>query len=75
MKARSRLLIAERLVMPGDAPDPAKLFDLVMMVQTDGGVERTEAEFRDLLGRAGLRLERVVETGVEVKLIEATVST
>ncbi|HKR52308.1 MAG TPA: hypothetical protein VJT72_22570 [Pseudonocardiaceae bacterium] len=42
-----------------------KLVDLEMLVMTAGGRQRTEAEHRTLLGRAGLRLtgrSRVVAT-------------
>jgi hypothetical protein len=38
---------------------------------TLGGKERTEAEYADLLARAGFRLERVVPTLAPVSVIEA----
>ena len=41
-----------------------------MLVMT-GGRERTEPEYRALLGRAGLRIKKVISTGTEVSLIEA----
>ena len=35
------------------------------------GWERTEDEFRHLLGRAGFRLARIVRAGAEVSVLEA----
>ena len=54
-----RLLILEAIIAPGDTPDSSKVHDMLMMVTT-GGRERTQAEYRDLLARAGLRLTEVV---------------
>ena len=47
----------------------AAVSDLNMLVLT-GGRERTEGEYRTLLGRAGFRLARVVPTRALVSLIE-----
>jgi hypothetical protein len=71
MGAKARLLICERIVPPGNEPSPAKLIDLHMMMTNHGGRERTEAEYRELLGSAGLRLARVVATATPWSLIEA----
>ena len=72
MSERTRLLVCEKLVPPGKAFNVAKLMDLVMLVQTDGGRERTEQEFRDLFTRAGLRLARVVPTRADNYILEVT---
>jgi len=71
MTSRSRLLICERIVPPGNEPSPAKLIDLHMMMTNHGGRERTETEYRKLLASAGLRMERVMPTGTPWSLIEA----
>jgi O-methyltransferase len=47
-----------------------KTMDLVMLVLTDGGRERTEQEFRELFARAGLHLARVVPTKVDHCILE-----
>jgi hypothetical protein len=70
MSARTKLLVCEKLVPPGNAFNVAKLMDLVMLVQTDGGRERTEQEFRDLFARAGLRLARVIGTRADNYILE-----
>jgi len=41
------------------------------LVMTTGGRQRTEAEFRALLGRAGLRLTRIVPSSGMTSLVEA----
>lgn len=68
------LVIAER-VMPEKAEEgramEAYLLDLEMLVNTPGGRERSESEFRTILGAAGLRLTHVVSTPVPMKLVEA----
>src|SRR4029450_8362303 len=61
MAPNGRLLIVEMVLPPGDAPHPGKLLD-IMMLLGPGGEERTEAEYAELLGKAGFRLERVVPT-------------
>jgi hypothetical protein len=64
-----RLLIVETVLPEGDAPHQGKLQDLVMLV-FPGGQERTEAEYRELLGKAGFRLNRVVPTSSVVSIVE-----
>lgn len=74
MDRTATLLIVER-VMPekaerGQAVE-AYLLDLEMLVNTPGGRERTEAEFRALLTPAGFTVARVVPTTAPVSVIEA----
>lgn len=76
MTPNGRVLIVQ-LLMPEQGGDDAargQLFeaavsDLNMLVLT-GGRERTEGEYRTLLGRAGFRLARVVPSRALVSLIE-----
>lgn len=70
MKPGGCLLIVEMVLPPGDAFHPGKLFDMTMLV-IPGGQERTEAEYADLLGKAGFRLTRVVPTESAVSVVEA----
>jgi hypothetical protein len=73
MRPDSHLVIVEAL-LPERATDlpPAIRMDLTMLVLL-GARERTEAEFRVLLERAGLRLERVAGTSspLGVSVLEA----
>ena len=75
MPAHAKLLIIERLLPERIAPDDALareslLSDINMMV-SGGGRERTEAEYRALLVKAGLRLTRVFPTPGTAAIIEA----
>jgi hypothetical protein len=70
MKPDGRLLIVEMVLPSGDAPHPGKMLDMVMLV-LPGGQERTEAEYRSLLGKANFRLTRVVPTDSAVSVMEA----
>jgi hypothetical protein len=72
MPDHAKLIICEKIVPPGNEQSVVKTIDLVMLVLTDGGRERTEQEFRDLFTRAGLRLARVVPTRAENSILEIT---
>jgi hypothetical protein len=66
-----RLLLVEMILPPGDTPHPGKIFDILMLVYSSGGMERTEEEYGELLHRGGFRLTRVVPTQSAVSVIEA----
>jgi hypothetical protein len=66
-----RLLVLEH-VLPEDAGySHAVWLDLNMLALTDGGRERTEAEYRALLGRGGFELLRVTPTAASMQVLEA----
>jgi hypothetical protein len=65
----ARLLLGEAVLPDGTEPSLAKVIDIEMLVI--GGQERTEAEYRELLERAGLRLTRVVSSAGPHSVIEA----
>lgn len=67
---QARLLILETVIPPGNTPMFGKLLDLNMLV-IPGGLERTEAEYRELFAASGFRLNRIVPTSTEVSVIEA----
>jgi len=71
MREHGRLLVAERIVPPGNAPSEAKLFDINMLVSL-GGEERTEDEYTSLFDQSGLKLTRTIPTTSHLSLIEAT---
>jgi hypothetical protein len=66
-----RLLVSEKLILPGPAGSYGKIMDLVMLVHNQGGRERTEAEYRELFARAGFKLIRIVPTVADHTLLEA----
>jgi hypothetical protein len=74
MPTDARLLVIERLVPSGDESHESKFMDLNMLVIA-GGRERTEHEYRALLERSGFQLDRVIDTGTAVSVLEATPAT
>ena len=61
MSSKSKLLVIESVIPPGNEPFSGKFLDLVMML-IPGGKERTEDEYRTLFEKAGLKLKRIVAT-------------
>lgn len=70
MTDEARLLLVEMVIPPGDEPFFGKLLDLEMLA-CFGGRERTEEEYRDLLGAAGFECARIVSTQAPASIIEA----
>ncbi len=69
------MLIVEFVVPDNRGPHISKFMDINMMVNTSGGRERTEREFTQLLAAAGLRLQRIVPTAIELCLLECVADT
>ena len=73
MPADGTVLVVERLLperaKTGTEPD-VYFIDLEMLVMTPGGRERTEAEFRQLFGSAGLVLQQVAPTASPFRIFE-----
>ena len=69
----AKLVVVERVLPERVGPEHLDLVlsDLNMMAMTCGR-ERTEAEFAELFAGAGFRLDRVVPTGTNVSVVEAT---
>jgi SAM-dependent methyltransferase len=64
-----RVIVVDDVVPAGNEFHFSKPSDLLMMVLLDGR-ERTEADFRVLFGRAGLKLNRIVPTAAVVSIVE-----
>ena len=69
MKAGGKVLIVEMVVPEPNVPATSKFLDLQMLLFLTGR-ERTESEYRDLLGRAGFELSRIVPTPSPYSVIE-----
>jgi hypothetical protein len=74
MAPGGRLLIVEQVIPPGNDPFPGKLLDLNMLVMTEGGRERTPADYAELLGKAGLQLQRIIPTSAPTSVVEAAIA-
>jgi hypothetical protein len=70
MAGRGRLLLIEDLVCGPNQPCRAKVSDLQMLVRT-GGRNRTEKEYRSLLGKSGFEVTRVVPAQGDLSVMEA----
>ena len=64
--AGERLVVLDSVIEPGNAPDGAKWLDLLMLVLA-GGRERTEQQWRVLLGDAGWQPTRIGEGVIEAQ--------
>ncbi len=70
MGPSARLLVIERVVLPGNEAMLAKRIDVSMLVMT-GGRERTDGEYRALLDATGFRLKQIFPSDAETSVIEA----
>ena len=64
------MLLVELVIPDHDRDFIGKWVDLEMLLGVDGR-ERTAAQYRSLLGRAGFRMTRVVPTASPFSLVEA----
>ena len=73
MVLKARLLLVEHVMPahPDDSADSRRIFteDVQMLVML-AGKERTEQEYRELMGKAGIQLTRVIPTQSVYQLIE-----
>lgn len=71
MDPNGRVLVVETVMPETPEPHPAKFMDVNMLAMTEGGCERTEKEYAELLGKAGLKLKAVHPTPSPTSIIEA----
>lgn len=65
-----KVLLVEAVIPENDAEYPGKWVDLEMLL-VNAGRERTADEYGRLLGRAGFKMTRVVETASPFSVVEA----
>ncbi|HET9378856.1 MAG TPA: methyltransferase [Chthoniobacterales bacterium] len=70
-RSGAKLLLVEAIVEASNEPQFAKTLDIAMLVLSDGGKERTQAEWQELLNACGFRLSRIVPTASFASVIEA----
>ncbi|MDR2988580.1 MAG: methyltransferase [Nocardiopsaceae bacterium] len=66
-----RLITIETVMPSGNEYHHAKFLDINMLVLSEGGLERTDEEYRALLDEAGFTLTRVVPTPAALSVVEA----
>jgi O-methyltransferase domain len=69
--AQGKLLLVESVLKPPNEPDLGRFNDLIMLVVAPGGKERTEADFTDLLRKAGFALTRVIPASGLTSIVES----
>ena len=67
-----KILIIEMMIEEDNKPSFGKLIDIQMMVIMNKGKERTRQEYKALLTKAGLKINRIIPTISPLSLIEAT---
>jgi hypothetical protein len=67
---RGKVVLLEFALNSGNNPEFGKWADIEMLA-LPGGRERTAEEYRDLFGRAGFRMTRIVPTDAPQSVIEA----
>ncbi|MBU4683959.1 methyltransferase [Cedecea davisae] len=71
MNPGGKVLIMDTIIKEDNAPHTGKSMDLLLMASFDGGRERTEKEIKQLLAKADLKLNRIIDTGFYISIIEA----
>jgi len=71
MPVGARVLIMDPIIPKGNAHHTGKIMDLLCMGIYDGGRERTEKEFRQLLADSDLKINRIIDNGFYISTIEA----
>lgn len=66
-----RLLVIELVAGEPNKPTPDKIWDIGMLVMTQGGRERTAQEFVHLFSQSGFRLNRIIPTSSLKSIVEA----
>lgn len=71
MSPGGRVLVIEQGITPPGVPGPGKMLDLSMMILTEGGMERTSEQHRELFENAGLKYVQTIQTKGSVAIFEA----
>ena len=70
--AHSKLLLIEQLLPENPGPHWSRMLDIHMLTLL-GGKQRTRAEYQALLEEAGFSLEREINTGTDISILEAAI--
>ena len=71
MPTHAKLLVCEKVLPESNDVAQTRILDMVMLLNTPGGRERTELEYRALFQKAGFRLTRAIPTKVDNWILEA----
>lgn len=68
--AGAKVLLIEDIIPDQPGSHWTKTLDVVMLAVT-GGLQRTAQQYESLLGNAGFRMERVIDTPTRISIVEA----
>lgn len=68
MTLGSKILVVEMVIPPGNEPSFGKWLDLMMLLVA--GRERTADEYSSLFSAAGLKMNRVIPTALDISIVE-----
>ncbi len=71
--AHAKLLVIETIVPDEPGPDWSKVLDIIMLTLF-GSLQRTQQEYEALLARSGFVLQREIDTGAGISILEARVA-
>jgi O-methyltransferase domain/Dimerisation domain len=71
MFSNAKLLVVEMVIPQGNEPFFGKLLDLQVLLNYQGGCERTEAEYQTLFNVTGFKLTKIVPTSSPLSILEA----
>ncbi|QLJ66802.1 methyltransferase [Serratia marcescens] len=74
MHENSKLLIMEPVTPKGNAWHGGNEIDLLLLASFDGGQTRSEEKLRALLAGADLKLNRIINTGCYVSIVEVVIN-
>lgn len=67
-----KILIFEPVIENNNRYSFAKLYDIQMLVSRQGGKERTKENFKELISKSDLKLNKVIQTAAPFSIIEIT---
>jgi len=73
MAPDGKLIVFDAVIEPGNQPSFNKFTDLHMLILSNGGKERTAAEFKALFQQAGFTLTRIVPTSTAFSIMEGEI--
>jgi O-methyltransferase domain len=68
--AHAKLLVIETIIPDEPGPDWSKVLDIIMLTLF-GSLQRTRQEYEELLAQAGFVLQREIDTGAGISILEA----
>ncbi|MEI7282308.1 methyltransferase [Pectobacterium carotovorum] len=71
MRPGGKILVMDPVPPEGNIQHFGKEMDILLLSSFDGGRERTESELKHLFASAGLKINRIIETGSLISIVEA----